>query len=246
MRIAYCEDEEAQAEYVSDMIEKWCMKCGIIYEIEWYKSAEQFLFETEEAELFAYDIILLDISMDGMDGFALAEKIRQTDKKVKLVFVTSDADYVFKGYEVEAFRYIMKPVTQEKINDMLDCAAAQLEHEEQEYVILEVAGEMRKIDKQDILYVEVDGHYTTIYCEKDEFTVKKSIKDVLLRLNACPDFYDKLFVKCHRSAAVNITKITRIGRECLRLKNGKELPISRGMYEELNRSFIQHNLNTQL
>ena len=66
MRIAYCEDEEAQAEYVSDMIEKWCIKYGIIYEIEWYKSAEQFLFETEEAELFAYDIILLDISMDGM------------------------------------------------------------------------------------------------------------------------------------------------------------------------------------
>ncbi len=256
LRIAYCEDEAAQAEYVSDIIKDWGMRHNAICEVELYKSAEQFLFESDEAELFAYDLILLDISMGGMNGFSLAERIRSTDKKVRLAFITSDAEYVFRGYEVEAFRYIMKPVTAEKLDELLDRVNAQLGADTAEYVILEVAGQNRKVDKSEILYIEVNGHYTTIHCENEEFTVKESFKDVLTMLNADgnaggaddTDSADKtesrvnIFCRCHRSAAVNIDKVTRIGRELCRLKDGQELDVSRGMYEELNRAFIRHNM----
>ena len=51
-----------------------------------------------------------------------------------------------------------------------------------------------------------------------------------------------VFYRCHRSAAVNIDKVMRIGRELCRLKGGQELAVSRGMYEELNRAFIRHNM----
>ncbi len=247
MRIAYCEDEAAQAEYVSDMIKNWGVQCDTSCEIDLYDSAEEFLFEAEEGQ-FAYDLILLDISMSGMDGFSLAERIRRTDRKVRIAFITSDADYVFRGYEVEAFRYIMKPVTADKLKELLDCVSAQVDNAA-EYVILEVSGEKRKIDKSDILYVEVNGHYTTVFCENEQFTVKESFKDVLGLLNVSKrkgmnddDGGRNFFVKCHRSAAVNIDKLVRIGREVCRLKGGQELCVSRGMYEELNRAFIQHNL----
>lgn len=256
LRIAYCEDETAQAEYVSDMIKNWGARKNAACDVDLYGSAEEFLFEMDEAELFAYDLILLDISMQGMNGFSLAEKIRSTDKKVRLAFITSDADYVFRGYEVEAFRYLMKPVTQGKLDELLDSVSAQVGEDMAEYVILEVSGQNRKIDKSDILYVEVDGHYTTIHCEKEEFTVKESFKDVLTLLNADSnaggaddtDGADKtesrvnIFYRCYRSAAVNIDKVTRIGRELCRLKGGQELAVSRGMYEELNRAFIRHNM----
>lgn len=238
LRVAYCEDETAQAEYVSDMIKNWGERKNTACDVDLYGSAEEFLFEMDEAELFAYDLILLDISMQGMSGFSLAEKIRSTDKKVRLAFITSDADYVFRGYEVEAFRYIMKPVTQVKLDELLDSVSAQVGEDMAEYVILEVSGQNRKIDKSDILYVEVDGHYTTIHCEKEEFTVKESFKDVLAMLNADAT----VFCRCHRSAAVNIDKVMRIGRELCRLKGGQELAVSRGMYEELNRAFIRHNM----
>lgn len=238
LRIAYCEDETAQAEYVSDMIKNWGTRKNVACDVDLYGSAEEFLFEMDEAELFAYDLILLDISMQGMNGFSLAEKIRSTDKKVRLAFITSDADYVFRGYEVEAFRYLMKPVTQGKLDELLDSVSAQVGEDMAEYVILEVSGQNRKIDKSDILYVEVDGHYTTIHCEKEEFTVKESFKDVLVMLNADAT----VFYRCHRSAAVNIDKVMRIGRELCRLKGGQELAVSRGMYEELNRAFIRHNM----
>lgn len=257
LRIAYCEDETAQAEYVSDMIKNWGARKNTACDVDLYGSAEEFLFEMDEAELFAYDLILLDISMQGMNGFSLAERIRSTDKKVRLAFITSDADFVFRGYEVEAFRYIMKPVTQGKLDELLNSVSAQGGMAMAEYVILEVSGQKRKIDKSDILYVEVDGHYTTIHCESGEFTVKDSFKDVLAMLNAGDntrgadgntDSADKtgsnlnIFCRCHRSAAVNIDKVTRIGRELCRLKGGQELAVSRGMYEELNRAFIRHNM----
>ena len=241
---------------MSDIIKDGGVRHNTVCEVELYKSAEQFLFESDEAELFAYDLILLDISMGGMNGFSLAERIRSTDKKVRLAFITSDAEYVFRGYEVEAFRYIMKPVTAEKLDELLDRVNAQLGADTAEYVILEVAGQNRKVDKSEILYIEVNGHYTTIHCENEEFTVKESFKDVLTMLNADgnaggaddTDSADKtesrvnIFCRCHRSAAVNIDKVTRIGRELCRLKDGQELAVSRGMYEELNRAFIRHNM----
>ena len=62
-----------------------------------FESAEEYLFKAEQNY---YDVIFLDISMRGQNGMELARKIREKEKDVILVFVTSDASYVFDGYEV--------------------------------------------------------------------------------------------------------------------------------------------------
>lgn len=247
MRIAYCEDERAQAALTEEMIEDWSERRGQECVIDVFSSAEQFLFELGEEELVPYDLLLLDISMEGMDGFALARQIRKTDTNLRIVFLTSDASRVFDGYEIEAWRYLMKPLREAKLYEMLDTLVTELADSEASYILLEVAGERIKVEQRQILYVEVDGHYTTIYCEDRQLTIKESFGEVLNRLNGeskagkGKDGVIPAFIKCHRSAAVNLSKVCRIGRQSCILAGDMEVPVSRGMYQQLNQAFIQAN-----
>ena len=162
MRIAYCEDERAQAVLTEDMIKSWAKERGQKCIVDVFSSAEQFLFELDGEELVPYDLLLLDISMIGMDGFTLAKQIRKTDMNIRIVFLTSDPSHVFDGYEIEAWRYMMKPVREQKLYEMLDILVTELADREEPYVFLEVAGENIKVEQGQILYVAVDGHHSVL------------------------------------------------------------------------------------
>ena len=135
MRIAYCEDERAQAVLTEDMIKSWAKERGQKCIVDVFSSAEQFLFELDGEELVPYDLLLLDISMIGMDGFTLAKQIRKTDMNIRIVFLTSDPSHVFDGYEIEAWRYMMKPVREQKLYEMLDILVTELADREEPYVV---------------------------------------------------------------------------------------------------------------
>lgn len=242
VKIAYCEDERAQALLTEDMIKSWAKEHQQECIVDVFFSAEQFLFELGEEKLVPYDLILLDISMTGMDGFTLARKIRKNDTNIRIVFLTSDPSHVFDGYEIEAWRYMMKPLSAQKLYEMLDALTLELADREVPYVLLEVAGESVKVEQKEILYVAVDGHYTTVYCGDKQLTIKESFGEVLNCLNKdAKEGEVPPFVKCHRSAAVNLSKVRRIGRQVCILEGEVEVSVSRGMYQQLNQAFIQKN-----
>ena len=117
MRIAYCEDEPAQAALVRDMVMQWAESCKITAEVILYESAEELLFKNET---FPYDVVFLDIAMRQMNGVELARAIRQKDKNLPIAFLTADRTFAIEGYEVHAVRYLLKPVTAEKLGSLLD------------------------------------------------------------------------------------------------------------------------------
>lgn len=78
-----------------------------------FSSAEAFLFKYEEDKSF--DILLLDIQMKAMDGVELAEKIRENNDGVQIVFITGFTDYFSRGYDLSAFHYLIKPVKKRKV-----------------------------------------------------------------------------------------------------------------------------------
>lgn len=240
MRIAYCEDERAQAALTCDMIREWAKKSGNACQLEQFSSAEGFLFAVNGAQTVPYDLVLLDISMAGMDGFSLAKQIREKDRQVRIAFLTADPSHVFEGYEIEAWRYILKPLNEHKVAGMMEALQTALGENEGPYILLEISGENVKLFLDDVLYVEVNGHYTTIIGTSQKFTVKENFKDILERLNQA--VRPERFVKCHRSAAVNISRVQKIGKQSCVLTGDIELPVSRGMYQSLNQAFIRENL----
>lgn len=230
MRLAYCDDEEIQLEYVQKLAETWAARYGESMTYLAYKSAKELLFENMDN--YPFDLLILDIDMDGMNGMELAHKIREKDAKLPILFLTNRKEYVFEGYEVQALRYLLKPLDEEKLFPILD-ELCTMEKKEKEYVILSIAGENIKLEQDEIFYVEVNGHYLMIHTAKDAYEVKMSLAEMAETLTDA-------FVATHRSFMVNLEHVERVMRtECL-LSDGSSVPISRNCYKAVNEAFIQY------
>ena len=142
MRICLVDDDSTQLKYFKLIIGKWANLKNTNVEIAFYLSAEEMLFENPQS--YPFDMIILDIQMEKISGIQLAKRIRETDKSVILAFVSGIADYVFEGYEVQAIRYILKPIKQEQIFELLDLVKTKNIHREK-FMVLSISGEKRKV-----------------------------------------------------------------------------------------------------
>lgn len=242
LRVAYCEDEIIQIQYMKKMLENWANKNKIQYSFSGFSSGKEFLFENQEN--YPFEVIFLDIDMDEIDGMKLARKIRENDSKLPIVFLTNRKEYVFEGYEVNAYRYLLKPINENKITEVFD-KIIKLYEKEKRYLIEKQDGEFVKIPLEDIIYLEANGHYININTVKQIITVKKSLQD---EINAiCFDgqtLFENGFISTHRSFLVNIKYIERVSKtECI-ISNNKSVPISRSMYKEVNEAFIKYYRET--
>lgn len=226
-KLAICDDETSVIEYVSSIVAAWATEYKHEIQLRIFSSAENFLFSYEEENDF--DILLLDVEMGHMDGVSLAKTIRKNNKTVQIVFITGYSDYIAEGYEVSALHYLMKPVKQEKLFEVLNRATEKLEKNER-LLTLELSGEMIRIPLHEIHYLDVNGNYVTIH-GKTDYTVKKTLGEMLKEL-------DERFFKVGRSCIVNLNTVQRITKTDCYLSDGSILPLPRGAYESLNRAII--------
>ena len=229
-RIAICDDEQNQIEYITSIVASWSAHEGHGCEIRTFASAEAFLFEYEEDK--AYDILLLDVEMKNMNGIELAKRIRKDNNRAEIIFITSHFEFVGEGYEVDALHYLIKPISAEKLMQVLTKAAEKLSVEPPS-VVISCEGETVKLYEADILYVESFLHYIVIHTKDKEYKIKENMS---VFENRVSDY----FYRIHRSYLVSLKYITRISRTSVSIGN-TELPLSRGKYDDINRAFIQHN-----
>lgn len=229
LKIALCDDIAAEARGLSEFVKDWAEQNGHLAVTELFPSAESFLFAIEDRD---FDVLLLDIEMGGMDGVTLAKKLREQKRKIAIIFVTTHREFYGEGYEVDALHYLIKPVQKDRLFSALSRAAEKLSVSEPP-LILSCEGETLRLEKSDLLFAEAHLHYLSIHTEKAEYTVKESISALAERLGDG-------FFRCHRSYIVSLGAITRISRTSLTLCGGRELPLARGKYDEINRAYIRH------
>lgn len=230
-KIAVCDDNPADADYVADIIRRWAQARAVLMEIERFPSAEAFWFQYEENR--CYDILFLDIEMEpeGMNGIELAAKLRKNDSLIQLVFVTGYMEYIADGYDVEALHYLLKPVTEEKLGSVLARALERVKAREKELFLQTTDGRVRVLNSE-IRYLEVQRNYVTIHAA-EEYTVKRTLGDLEKEL-------DESFYRTGRSFIVNLRFVRKITKTQVFLKDGAQVPLSRGLYEGINRAMIQY------
>lgn len=230
-RIAVCDDDEVQLKTLHSQISKWSSLSGHPCEVRCFSSAEAFLFAYEEDSTF--DILLLDIEMEGLSGIGLARRIRCENHRAEIIFITSHFEFISEGYEVDALHYLTKPVPEAKLAAVLDKAAARLAVEPP-FVVITCEGGTVKLYEADILYVESFLHYIAIHTKEKEYKIKENISSFEKKLSE--DFF-----RIHRSYLVSLKYVIKISRSLVTLEGNLELPLARGKYETLNLAFIARN-----
>lgn len=232
MRIAICEDNKAHAEILKKMVTRWADKEMLQVEIVCYESAEEFLFYMKDDQ--HYDLAFLDIQLEKMNGMELARLIRKEDKTMFLVFTTGEKGYALKGYEVSAFRYLVKPLREQDVANALTRINQMLEDTKKDAMIISCNDELRRISKGEIYYVEVDNHHIVLHMKREIIRFRAKMKEFETQ------FEEPQFCKCHRSYIVNLHYVASISKEGLELEHGVKLPISRNRWEALNKCYMSY------
>lgn len=234
IKIAICEDCAVQQRNLQAMVKRWSADRG--------REAESFAYETAEAFWFAwsdrmdFDVLLLDIDLGKgkMNGMELARQIRTRDLRLEILFITGLSQYMAEGYDVRAIHFLVKPVEQKRLWEILDRASGKDKPEES--IVLEGKEQTLCLALSDLLYAEAFSH-TTVVALKDGYQIElaQDLKELEQKL---PEMQ---FVRCHRSYLVNLQQIERITKQEVFLTNGRALPVSRRKEKELLAAFLAYH-----
>lgn len=230
LRIAICDDDPAQVEYLTALAGRWADERGHPLCLRPYTTAEAFFFAWESGAIF--DILLLDIQMPGMDGVTLARRLRQRDGQLVIIFITAFSDHMDQGYDVGALHYLLKPVHEKKLAGTLDRALEALTRRRRT-VVLELDGALEQIPVDEILYLEALSHTVMLYTNRKSYTLRQPMRQLETDLG-------EGFFRCHRSYLVSLRHVRRITRDTVLLENGQALPLSRKRHEAANRALMAY------
>lgn len=229
IRIAIVEDELIYMNQIKKFLEQYQAESGKDLSIQWFQDGED-IVEDYQAE---YDIIFLDIQMQFMDGMTAAEKIRQMDQEVIIMFITNMVQYALKGYEVDALDYIVKPVTYFAFSQKLDRAIMRLKKKETHYLTIPVQGGVQKVEIPYIFYVESQGHSLIYVTNRGEYLSKGKMKDMEELLT------EYGFFRSNKGYLVNLNHVDGIKNGCC-LIHGQELLISRTRRADFMEALTKH------
>ena len=220
IRLTICDDEAHCLESIRQMIEQWSASYALTVQISCFDNGDALLENIHSANL---DVILLDIMMPLLNGMDTAHEIREFNKSVKIIFLTSSPEFALESYSVKASGYILKPIRYDKLSEALnDCTLAL--QEEPKNLMLKSSHGYNKIYLRDVEYIEAQNKRVAFFLNSGQS---------LFITEPLYSFENKLlmqdgFFKCHRSYIVSLPYVKAFTMGEITMKSGSQIPISRG------------------
>ena len=167
-----------------------------------------------------FDIILMDIEMKFLDGMSAAERIREKDSEVIIIFITNMPQYAIQGYRVDALDYVLKPLSYFAFSQRIDRALSRIRKNDVRFVVIPLKGGRRKVDVSLLCYVEVRDHDLIYHTVDGNFTTKGTIKDAEDALK------EENFFRCNRCYLVNLDYVENFQGSDVTV-NGDVIQVSR-------------------
>lgn len=230
MKIAIVDDNKADLALFSKLVGAYGEKHHRTIYSQGFIGGEDFLKEFQKGKFSA---VFLDIYMDGMNGVETAKSIRQKDEEVRLFFTTTSADHLADGFAVEATHYLLKPLTEEKIEEAMHRLRDFFAKEESVIAFPNGSKEIL-IPKNQILYIETIRNGIMIYCRKEAIPVRCSISAAMERLQFGP------FLRCHRYSIVHLEAVVRVEDDSFVMTDGKRILLRREGRKELKETYYHY------
>ncbi len=233
MDIAVVDDEKAIREYI----------CGLVEErqpesrIEAYATGEELLTSGKR-----FDIVFLDIQMEGMNGIEAARSLREKNANLGvedtvLVFITGIKDYVFDAFDLYAFQYLLKPIDERKFAEVLERAVREAAKKKERRVLF-IKSRNLTLDQSEILYIESRAKKVEIHT-----TGAAQAIEIYAAMDELEGQLGENFYRCHRAYIVNMDCITEYDSESITLTGGDRVYLTKKKYGEFVKAYMWHLQN---
>ena len=231
MNIDIIEDSGQELSLLERCLQSYLSSRQVYRVIDTYTSGEAFL---ENWPSKSYDLIFLDILMEGISGIEVARKIRETDSECLLIFISSSKEYALQGFEVRAFDYLLKPLSEERFQKTMDLCQNELAKHIR-YIEVKESRTLVKIPLNEIIYTDYYNHYIQIH------TAARLIRsyqqfDVFSPLLLC---YPQ-FLCCYRNCIVNMDHVDSVDKHDFVMENGERVPITRGNRNSIYQQYADY------
>ncbi|MGO5066999.1 response regulator transcription factor [Clostridium sporogenes] len=231
LKLAICDDEKSQREEIVGIIDKALRLKNKQYKIFQFNTGEDLISLTNN-----FDIYFLDIKMDKLTGIEVAKKIRLINEQAVIVFITGLKDYVFDAFDVRAFHYILKPIDENKLKDVLYSALLQFDKKDK-FIIAKTISQATKIFLKNIMYIESQHRKLKIHTKNNIIEYYHKISDIEKELYGCN------FFRCHKSYIVNLKYVESYDNIFITLINSEKIYVSKYRLDDFSKAFMYYLKN---
>lgn len=219
IKVAICDNEYQIAVELEQWIALEGQKLLLEIDTDVFSDGEELLHEVKQNN--RYDIIFLDIEMKKVNGIEAAKEIRCIDKNVIIIYVSGFEAYAIDTFEVNPFRFMVKPV-QKKEFEKVFTSAVNIATLEDVYFQYKYGKAFYKEAVEDIIYFESNRRIINIITVHGKYKFYGKLNEVEERLSAAKT----TFLRIHQSYLVNYKYISRFSYNFVEMRNGARLSVS--------------------
>ena len=228
-KVAICDDEKSSAAQAAELLERYkSFHPRIEMQVDIYYNSFDLLDAVEKE---AYDIYLLDIYIDRLNGIEIAESIRKTDANGKIIYMTSSNAFYKDAFRIHAVHYLEKPILEEDFFDAMDRVCVE---ENIRYLTIRESGNINKIPLDGIYYIESEDHYKRIVTDDGNFFVRSTMQALFDDID-CQYFYMLGITRI-----INLKKVLKITKDVITMEDGKMFSVPRGTYRTLSELVLNY------
>ncbi len=228
MQIVVCDDEEKIRDLLKEKIQRYCFLKNVDWNVYTCVSGEALL----ETDLEQIDVLFLDVDMPGKNGIETAQEIRKQNQNMLIVFLTAYSEFVFESFKVNAFRYLVKPLQEQELEESLESIMLKLCAPE-DYLNFRFQNDTYSVRYAEIIYIEGMQDKMWIYCQERTYRWRGRMKSLNLQLK------DRGFFQIHRSYIINMSKIKKYNGQEVVLEGGQRVPISKYRLDEFKEEYLK-------
>lgn len=230
IHIAICDDEKDFVQHLTGLVEHYSKESGEPIKVTPYYDGMD-LIEKYDPSI---DLIFLDIQMRLLDGLHTAERLRQMDENVGIIFLTTLTQYGLEGYKYQATNYIIKPLKYARLKSELDRFIGRRRRDEVPSVVITNDSGKYKVPLKSVRYVKTFKRNLLFHTEQEEIISYRSMKEMEQELSG------RDFVRCHTSYLVNLFYVKGVKKLDIELISGEHIPISQPKRKEFMEKLTEY------
>ena len=234
LKIAICDDDPAELNKIVSMLSEYIDINDYLVNIDTFSSGEEFL----SSDVKKYQLAVLDIFMGDINGIDTAKRFMELHPECKIIFCSTSNAFASESYDVNALRYLNKPLEREKFFGTLDKFFHI--HTSMKTITVKQNRMDESVYVNEIIWVEADGHKTIIHTKTQDIVTRTPFARI------CESLADSSFVKPIRYAFISLKYVVSVPDEVFTMSNGDTVPISRDQRSAMKKAFSEFKMKEML